>query len=288
MAKTQEKVVEKLKTLETEQLVKATGELCNALRSLVEVVMDSSFVVDADASGKSNVDAQSSAATTKVDSSAGTNVDSTAEAMILLSQKKPTSSQPSQPTQPISQPTQPQPQQTQQLLEQERQRAKKEADNKKKYDEWEAERIRMSAEVEISKLVKIEEQEIPEFDVGIWIREFTKKKKKEVATARKKRKILRGPTPLQQRKEYEQYPKNMKGWKLVQLKNKIDNEVFKLYQQARREMNTFIAIGLKEDEEQIADMNKKMEPEKIIEAEQEEVKEAKSVEELMRRKVLRF
>ena len=49
----------------------------------------------------------------------------------------------------------------------------------------------------------------------------------------------------------------MKDWKLVQLKNKTDVEVFKLYLQAKREMNTFIAIGSKEDEEQIADMNKR-------------------------------
>ena len=55
-AKTQEKVVEKLKTLEPEQLVKATRELGSALRGLSEVVKDSTAEVDAAASGKSNVD----------------------------------------------------------------------------------------------------------------------------------------------------------------------------------------------------------------------------------------
>ena len=118
----------------------------------------------------------------------------------------------------------------QQLLEQQRQKAEKEAKENKRYDEWEEEKIRMNAEIELSKLVKIEEQEMPEFDVGTWIREFTQKKKKESTAIRKKKKILRGPTPLQQRKEYEQYLKNMKGWKLVQLKPKTDKEVFKLYQ----------------------------------------------------------
>ena len=55
---------------------------------------------------------------------------------------------------------------------------------------------------------------MPEFDVGTWIREFTNKKKKEAAAIRKKKKIFRGPTPLQQRREYEQYLRNMKGWNL--------------------------------------------------------------------------
>ena len=63
------------------------------------------------------------------------------------------------------------------------------------------------------------------------------------------------------------------------MKNKSDAEVFKLYQQAKREIDSFIAIGSKEDDEQIADLKrKKVEPKKVIEAEQEAVKEAKVVE----------
>lgn len=114
----------------------------------------------------------------------------------------------------------------QELLEKERLQAEKEALVRKEYEEWEAEKIRIDADVELSKLVKIEEQEVPEFDVGAWLREFTAKKQKEAAAAIKRRKIVRGPTPLQRRKGYEQYLKNMKGWKLVQLKNKYDSEVF--------------------------------------------------------------
>ena len=107
---------------------------------------------------------------------------------------------------------------------------------------------------------------------------FTGKKQRE-ATTRKKRKILKGPIPLQKRKEYEQYLKNMKCWKLVQLKNKSDAEVFKLHQQAKREIDSFIAIGSKEDEELITDMNRKvLGPEKVIEAEKAQEKEAEIIE----------
>ena len=114
---------------------------------------------------------------------------------------------------------------------------------------------------------------MPEFDVGIWLREFTTKKQREVVATRKKRKILKGPTPLQKRKDYDQYLKNMKGWKLVQLKNKSDAEVFKLY--AKREIDSFIVNGSKEDEELIADMNRKdFGIEKVIEAEKAQEKEA--------------
>ena len=38
------------------------------------------------------------------------------------------------------------------------------------------EKNRMNADVELSKLVKLEEQEVHEFDVGAWLREFTSKK----------------------------------------------------------------------------------------------------------------
>ena len=65
----------------------------------------------------------------------------------------------------------------------------------------------------------------------------------------------------------------MKGWKLVQLKPKSDQEVFDLYQQARREMDTFYPMGCAEDLEHFAQMNKKLVPEKsdkieLIETEQ--------------------
>ena len=64
------------------------------------------------------------------------------------------------------------------------------------------------------------------------------------------------------------------------MKNKSDSEVFKLYQQAKREIESFIAIGSKEDEEQFADMNTKdLGPEKAIEAAmvQEVVKEKEAI-----------
>ena len=72
------------------------------------------------------------------------------------------------------------------------------------------------------------------------MREFSAKKRKEDAAARRKKKILRGPTLLQQRREQERYLKNMTGWKLVQLKPKSDQEVFNLYQQAKKEMDPSI------------------------------------------------
>ena len=108
------------------------------------------------------------------------------------------------------------------------------------------------------------------------MQEFTAKKKKEAAAERKKKKILRGPTALQQRREQERYLKNMKGWQLVKLKHKSIQEVFNLYQQAKKEMDTFFPMGCARDEEHFAQMNKKLVPEKVSEA---ELKEAEAIEE---------
>lgn len=77
------------------------------------------------------------------------------------------------------------------------------------------------------------------------------------------KKVLRGPTPLQKRKEYERYLKNMKGWKLVHLKPKSDQEVYDLYQVAKRQTDTFYPMGCAEDLEFIAQMNKKLVLEKV-------------------------
>lgn len=100
-----------------------------------------------------------------------------------------------------------------------------------------------------------------------WIREFTAKKRKQNDAARKKIKILKGPTVKQQRKEYERYLKNMAGWKLVDLKPYTDKEVFDLYQQAKKRTDTFYPMGCAEDLEQIAQMNKKLVIEKVAETE---------------------
>ena len=150
----------------------------------------------------------------------------------------------------------------QQMLQQEQERADKETEDLKRYEEWVNEKIRMDADIELSKLVKIEEQETPEFDVKAWMQQFTANKRKEAGAERRKRKILRGPTPLQQRREQERYLKNMKGWRLVQLKHKSDQKVFNLYQQAKKEIDTFYPMGCAEDLEYFAQMNKKLVPEK--------------------------
>ena len=76
----------------------------------------------------------------------------------------------------------------------------------------------MDADIEYSKLVKIEKQEVPDFDVGAWLKYFMAKKQQEYNVERKRRKLLRGPTHLQRRKGYEQYLRNMKGYMLVQLR----------------------------------------------------------------------
>ena len=155
----------------------------------------------------------------------------------------------------------------QQLIQEEKERVEKETEDLKRYEEWVDEKIRIDADIELSKMIKIEENEIPTFNVQSWIREFTAKKKKEDAATRKKKKILKGPTQLQQRREQERYLKNMKGWKLVQLKPKSDKEVFDLYQQAKRQTDTFYPMGCAEDLEYIAQMNKKLVPEKVVEVE---------------------
>jgi uncharacterized coiled-coil protein SlyX len=80
---TQEKVVETLKTLEPEQLVKATRMMGNVLKTLedsVEKHVENAAIVDSTASGKVN--------TAEVkDSTAGSSDNAAAEAMVLLSKK---------------------------------------------------------------------------------------------------------------------------------------------------------------------------------------------------------
>ena len=68
----------------------------------------------------------------------------------------------------------------------------------------------------------------------------------------------------------------MKGWKLVQLKHKTDQEVFNLYQQAKKEINTFFPMGSERYKEHIAHLNKRVASEKVSEAER---KEAEVIEE---------
>ncbi|MCO6516973.1 MAG: hypothetical protein J6586_10880, partial [Snodgrassella sp.] len=141
--------------------------------------------------------------------------------------------------------------------------AEKEAEGLKMYDEWDDEKIRIAADIELNKLIKIEENEVPNFNVQSWFSNFVSNKRKENAAARRKVKVFKGPTVKQQRKEYERYLKNMGGWTLVQLKAYSDKEVFDLYQQTKRRTDTFYNMGCAEDLEQIAQMNKKLVPEKI-------------------------
>ena len=110
----------------------------------------------------------------------------------------------------------------QEFLKEQQLQAQKEAAAKKEYDDWEAERIKMDADIELSKLVKIEEQEVPDFDVGTWLKDFMTKKQKEYNA--KRRKISYSMVQLLYKKEkgYEQYLRNIKGYKLVQLKPYLD------------------------------------------------------------------
>lgn len=125
-------------------------------------------------------------------------------------------------------------QEDQQLAQKEREKIEKETEDLRRYDEWLDEKIRIEADIELNKLIKIKDNEDKNFDVKSWLSKFTDKKRKKDAAARKNKKVLRGPTPLQKRKEYERYLKNMKGWKLVHLKPKSDQEVYDLYQVAKR------------------------------------------------------
>ena len=53
----------------------------------------------------------------------------------------------------------------QQMIQEEKERVEKETKDLKRYEEWVDEKIRMDADIELSKLVKIEEQEAPTFYV---------------------------------------------------------------------------------------------------------------------------
>lgn len=64
----------------------------------------------------------------------------------------------------------------------------------------------------------------------------------------------------------------------MQLKPKSDEEVFDLYQQAKRQTDTFYPMGCAEDLEYIAQMNKKLVPNKV--AKVEHVQEADGVKQL--------
>ena len=68
-------------------------------------------------------------------------------------------------------------QEEQQLIQEEKERVDKETEDLKRYEEWVEEKIRIDADIELSKMVKIEEQETPTFDVQAWIREFMMRRK---------------------------------------------------------------------------------------------------------------
>ncbi|PWA64836.1 transposase, MuDR, MULE transposase domain protein [Artemisia annua] len=104
------------------------------------------------------------------------------------------------------------------LLEEKRLQAEKEKE-KQEYDDWEAETIRNDALIELSKLVKQEEQELPSFDLESWLKGF-------VHTQKKKRAV-----------------KHMKGWKLKDLKLLPDEEIIRLYNLAKVETETFAPMG---------------------------------------------
>ena len=50
-------------------------------------------------------------------------------------------------------------------------------------------KIRIDADIELYKMIKIEEQDVSTFDVQTWLKEFTEKKRKEDAAARRKKKF---------------------------------------------------------------------------------------------------
>ena len=53
----------------------------------------------------------------------------------------------------------------QQLIQEEKEKVEKEIEDLQRYEEWIEEKIRIDADIELSKLVKLEEQEVPNFDV---------------------------------------------------------------------------------------------------------------------------
>lgn len=72
-------------------------------------------------------------------------------------------------------------QEEQQLVQEEKKRVEMETEDLRRYEEWVDVKIRIDADIELSKMIKIEENEITTFDVQSWIKEFTAKKKKEYA-----------------------------------------------------------------------------------------------------------
>ncbi|PWA71938.1 hypothetical protein CTI12_AA267660 [Artemisia annua] len=334
IVETSESVVDKLKNLEPEQLVKATELMSGALKAFGDTLKDSAAPESAAPSVGNSAAPESAApsvdnsaahettaaeiiadpaASVKGDSAdaqgsaAGSSDKAAAEAMVMLN-KKELAEQSSQQQQPSSQSQQqppkpiqsPRPTSLSQPIHVSKlptkgvsirepsvpiKKAKSIASSSDKgkgkmeekpeaYEAWEDELVKTEVDIEFCKLVKIEEQEVPTFDVKAWLNTVTAKKKKEVAAARKKKKILKGPTLLQQRRNQEKYLNKVKKWKMAVLRGKTDSEIFEMYQHARTECDRFIAMGSKEDEEIIAEMNRKLrgdkstgEPEKIKEVE---------------------
>ena len=51
----------------------------------------------------------------------------------------------------------------QQLIQEEKERVEKETEDLKRYDEWVNEKIRIDADIELNKMIKVEENEVPTF-----------------------------------------------------------------------------------------------------------------------------
>lgn len=149
-------------------------------------------------------------------------------------------------------------------------------------DAWDEEKIKGDADMELLKLVTEEiAYTYSEEQIAQRLKKYKEERKQWYLAERRKRKLLKEPTVKQKRKYYEQYLRNIKGYKLVQLKPYTDDEITKMYEKAKREIDAFIPMG---SEDQVKIAKTVMETESVKEVETEKVEE-KKVEEKEEKKI---
>ncbi|GKF39588.1 hypothetical protein Tco_0119649, partial [Tanacetum coccineum] len=126
-----------------------------------------------------------------------------------------------------------------------------------------------------------EQEELSDAEKATLFIQLLEKRRKRFAAKRAEEKRNRPPTKAQQRSFMCTYLKNMKGWKLKDLKNKSFANIQDLFDKDMKRVNTFVDI----DTELVKESSKKAEAETTQESSSKRAGEALEQESSKKQKV---
>ncbi|GKA73765.1 hypothetical protein Tco_0780067, partial [Tanacetum coccineum] len=126
-------------------------------------------------------------------------------------------------------------------------------------EEWNDIQAKVETDYELAKRLQAQEQEgLTVAEKEKLFQQLLEQRRKHFAAKRAEEKRNRPPTRAQQRSFMCSYLKNMKGWKLKDLKNKSFADIQKLFEKAMKRVNTFadyraelVEEGLKKEDAEI-------------------------------------